>query len=189
MLTTSFPEEAKQTVNSLTASGGGDCPELGMAGLYLALSNSQPNSDVYYFSDAAAKDSHLVFSVISIAVQKNCRIFLLISGQCNSRRRRRSLTEREVYKKLASASGGQLIEYSKSDIDEAFKLVRQTNTSEGNSSLSEVSLLSVEVDVNTLITNSYKVQIDSSIASFTAVLSAQRDANIELVKPEGTVKS
>ena len=187
MLTTRLPQEAKQTVNSLKAHGGGDCPELGLNGLYLALSNSQPNSDVYYFSDAAAKDTYLVFSVISIAVQKKCRIILFISGQCNSRRRRRSLKERDVYEKLASGSGGQLIEYSKSNIDEAVKLVRRTNTSEGNSLLSEVSLLSVEVDVNTLITSSYKLHIDSSIASFTAVLSAQRDANIELAKPEGTV--
>ena len=183
MLTTRLPQEAKQTVNSLKAHGGGDCPELGLNGLYLALSNSQPNSDVYYFSDAAAKDTYLVFSVISIAVQKKCRIILFISGQCNSRRRR--LKERDVYEKLASGSGGQLIEYSKSNIDEAVKLVRRTNTSEGNSLLSEVSLLSVEV--NTLITSSYKLQIDSSIASFTAVLSAQGNANIELVKPEGTV--
>ena len=187
MLTTSIPDEAKQTVNSLQAHGGGDCPELGMGGLYLALLNSQPNSDVYYFSDAAAKDSHRTLSVISIAVQRECRIIFFISGHCSSRRRRRSLKEREVYEKIASATGGQLIEYSKSNIDEAVKLVRRANISEGNSLLSQVSLLSVEVDTKKIVTNSYNVHVDSSIASFTAVLSAQGNANIKLMPPQGTV--
>ena len=142
--TTSLPQEAKRTVNSLRAHGDGDCPDMGMSGLYLALLNSQPNSDVHYFSDAAAKDSNLTLSVISIAVQRQCRIILFISGHCNSRRRRRSLKEREVYKKLASATGGQLIELSKSNIHDAVKLVRRANISDGNSLLSQVSLLSVE---------------------------------------------
>ena len=185
MLTTSIPEEAKRTVNSLRGEGGGDCPELGMRGLYLALLNSQPNSDVHYFSDAAAKDSYLTLSVISIAVQRECRIILFISGHCSSRRRRRSIREREVYEKLASATGGQLIEYSKSNIDEAVKLVRRANISEGNSLLSQVSLLSVEVDTKTIVTNSYNVNVDSSIASFTSVLSG--NATIKLVPPQGTV--
>jgi hypothetical protein len=190
VLTTDDPEVAKQTVNSLRAHGGGDCPELGMSGLYLALLNSLPNSDVYYFTDAAAKDAHLVFSVISIALQRKCRIYLFISGHCGSRRRR-SLAEREVYEKLASATGGQLIEYSKSNIDEAIKLIRPANISaEGNSSLSEeVSLLSVEVNANNVTTKSYNVQSDSTITSITAVLSAGGSTNIKVVPPQGTVIS
>ena len=188
MLITSDPEVAKQRVNALTANGGGDCPELGLSGLYLALLNSLPNSNVYYFSDAAVKDAHLIFSVLAIAFQRRSRIYILLSGSC-SRRRRRSLTERQVYEKLASATGGQLIAFSKSNIDEAIKLVRQANVTDGNSSLlEEVSLLSVEDITNgVVITKSYVVQSDSTIASITAVLSAGRYASIQVIPPQGTV--
>jgi hypothetical protein len=185
VLTTDDPEVAKQTVNSLRAHDGGDCPEMGMSGLYLALLNSLPNSDVYYFTDAAAKDAHLVFSVISIALQRKCRINFFISGSCRSRRRR-SLTEQEVYEKLASATGGQLIEYSKSGIDEAIKLIRRANISQGNSSFSEeVSLMSVEFNTYHLVTKFYSVRSDSTIASITAVLSARGNTNIKVVPPQG----
>ncbi|CAB4034662.1 Hypothetical predicted protein, partial [Paramuricea clavata] len=173
VLTTDDPEVAKQTVNSLRAHDGGDCPEMGMSGLYLALLNSLPNSDVYYFSDAAAKDAHLV-------------------GSCRSRRRR-SLTEQEVYEKLASATGGQLIEYSKSNIDEAIKLIRPANISEGNSSFSEeVSLMSVEFNTYHLVTKFYNVRSDSTISTITAVLSARGNTNIKVVPPQdgnGTINT
>lgn len=176
---------AKRTVNSLRANGGGDCPELGMTGLYLAILNSLPNSDVYYFTDAGVKDAHLIFSVISIALQRECRIYLFISGNCGSRRRR-SLTEREVYDKLASATGGQRIEYSTSDINEIIKLLRPTNVSEGNSSLlRDITLLSVEVNTNNLTMKSYSVQCDSTIASITAVLSDGGNADIKVFQPQG----
>ena len=189
-LITGDPEEAKQTVNSLRANGGGDCPEMGMTGLHLAVLNSLPNSDVYYFSDAATKDAYLKFSVISLAQQKHCRIYLFISGQCRSRGRRSLTTERQVYEDLASATGGQLIEISKSNIDEAFKLLRPTNVSEGNSSLLlEVSLLSVKDDSNKVTSKFYNVQSDSTIASITAVLSSGGNANIQVVPPQGKVIS
>ncbi len=84
VLTTGDPEVAKQTVNGLRANGGGDCPELGMSGLYLAVLNSSPESDVYYFTDAAAKDAYLLFSVISIALQKQCRIYLFYQWSLQS---------------------------------------------------------------------------------------------------------
>ncbi|CAB4042416.1 Hypothetical predicted protein, partial [Paramuricea clavata] len=175
---TGDPEVAKRTVNSLRANGGGDCPELGMTGLYLAILNSLPNSDVYYFTDAGAKDIHLIFSVISVALQKECRIYLFISGQC-------TLTEREVYDTLASATGGQRIEYSKSDINEAIKLLRPANVSEGNSSLlRDVTLLSVEVNTNHLTMKSYSVQCDSTFASITAVLSDGGNADIKVFPPQ-----
>ncbi len=178
-------------MNALRADGGGDCPEMGMTGLRLAVLNSLPESNVYYFTDADAKDAYLSFSVLSIALQRKCRIYPCISGHCSHRyRRRRSLTGRQVYEKLATATGGQLIEFSKSNIDEAIKLLRPANVSEGNSSLLlEVSLLSVKGNSNKVTTKFYNVQSDSTIASITAVLSAGGNANIQAVPPQGTAIS
>ncbi len=94
-----------------------------------------------------------------------------------------------MYEQLASTTGGQLIEFSKSNIDEAIKLLRPANVFEGNSSLLlEVSLLSVEDNTRNFY-NLYNVQCDSTIASITAVLSAGGNANIQVVPPQGTVIS
>ncbi|XP_028397043.1 von Willebrand factor A domain-containing protein 7-like [Dendronephthya gigantea] len=183
-ITTDDPEVAKQAVNSLTANGGGDCPEMGMNGLYLAVLNSLPDSDIYYFSDASAKDAYLVHAVISVSLLKQCRIYLFINSYCSSRRRR-SLSARDVYKQLASQTGGQLIQYSKSNIDEAIKLVRPANvSSEVKSLLREVTLISVEANAVSLVTKLYNVHCDSSIASMTAVLSAAGNTNVKVVRPK-----
>ena len=187
--TTGDPEVAKERVNSLKADGGGDCPELGMSGLYLAVLNSLPNSDVYYFSEADAKDANLSNTVISLALTKQCRISPFISGRCSSRRRKRSTTGQDIYKKLASATGGQLIEFSKSNIKEAIKLIRPANIFETNSSsLFGVSLLSVEFNAKRITRKTYNVQSDSTITSITAVLSAVGNSNIVTLKPKGTVR-
>lgn len=192
-LVTDDPKEAKQRVNALFANGGGDCPELGMNGLRLALLNSLPNSDVYYFSDAAVKDAYLAQSVISIALNKRCNIFLFITGLCSKKRKRRSLSESDLYERLASSTGGQVVKLSKSNIDKAFKLVRSpvnvTDSKSGNTTsvFREVSLLSIDVNTNMLATSNYSVQSDFTIASITAVLSAAGRADVKVKVPSGIV--
>ena len=179
---------AKNIANSLTANGGGDCPELGMNGLYLALTHSLPNSDVFYFSDASAKDAHLASVVLSIALTKQCRIYFFISGRCSRRRKRRNLSGQDLYESLATATGGQLLEFSKTNIDDIISLVRRPNVSEANSSsrLQEVSLLTIQVQsISSTTDKPYYVKSDSSILSMTAVLNANGNANIKIIPPQG----
>ena len=128
------PDVAKNIANSLTANGGGDCPELGMNGLYLALTHSLPNSDVFYFSDASAKDAHLASVVLSIALTKRCKIYFFISRTCSRRRKRQNLSRQALYESLATATGGQLLEFCKTNIDDIISLIRCPNVSEANSS-------------------------------------------------------
>ena len=54
---TNDAQQAIDAVNNLKQSSGGDCPELGMTGLYQALLRCLPESNIYYFSDADMKDT------------------------------------------------------------------------------------------------------------------------------------
>ena len=69
-------------VNKLKATGGGDCPELAMTGLYQALLHSLPESTIYCFTDADAKDEHRRKEVMSLALKKKVKITFLLAGRC-----------------------------------------------------------------------------------------------------------
>ena len=187
---TGNPNVAIRTVNSLRAHGGGDCAEMAMNGLYLGIVRSLPNSDIYFFTDASAKDGHLLHAVISLALQKKCKIYPFIFGSCSRRRKRRSLSEQDPYELLATSTGGQYLEFSKRNIDDAIKLLRRPNATSTNSSLvyQEVTVMSVQVS-NETTTNgkTYVVKCDSTIQSMTAVLSADGNASIVISGPPGNV--
>ena len=74
MTVTSKGDVVIEAVNNLIATGGGDCPELGMTGLYQALLHCLPESIIYYFSDADAKDEWRRNEVTSLAKQKRVKI-------------------------------------------------------------------------------------------------------------------
>ncbi|TKS82851.1 von Willebrand factor A domain-containing protein 7 [Collichthys lucidus] len=63
---TTDPNVFKNAINSLTATGGGDLPEMSLSGLQLALTGSPPNSEIFVFTDADAKDTHLRGTVIAL---------------------------------------------------------------------------------------------------------------------------
>ena len=77
----------------LTASGGGECPELGMTDLYQALLHCLPESVIYYISGADAKDSQRENEVRSLAKDKKIKISFILTGQCGRRRRRRDFSQ------------------------------------------------------------------------------------------------
>ena len=71
--------ELKQAVNALRATGGGDCPELGMTGILNALSLANPVSNVIVLTDASPKDENKKEEVISEATQKENSIHFFLS--------------------------------------------------------------------------------------------------------------
>lgn len=54
--------------------GGGDCPEYAMTGIELALEKSKPNSFLYVYTDAAAKDYALFDRVKSLSLKKSTKV-------------------------------------------------------------------------------------------------------------------
>lgn len=66
-----------KTLNELTLEGGGDCPELAIQGISLALESALPKSFVYIFSDAAAKDFLYESNAITQIQRKQATVIAL----------------------------------------------------------------------------------------------------------------
>lgn len=96
-------------VQALSAGGGGDCPELSQAGLLQAVDASLPNSTLFLFTDATAKDSGLANAVIAKAKDKSIVINYALSGSCSP--------IDQAYIRGASETGGFLISMTRAASD------------------------------------------------------------------------
>jgi hypothetical protein len=113
-------------LTGLTATGGGDYPELAFHGLQSALNNVRVGSTCYMFTDAAAKDYALYPVVLSLAVQKKVRIVLFYTGWYRRRRSANSRVKRAInsyYEDLTRLTGGSVLSIRDADIGSAVDVV------------------------------------------------------------------
>ncbi|XP_073699344.1 von Willebrand factor A domain-containing protein 7-like [Garra rufa] len=131
----------KQRINSLSAFDGGDTPEMCLSGLLLALAGAPPSTDIFVFTDAAAKDSELKSTVQAMIERTKSTVTFLLTNPFSFRRRRdvsqsqsftsRSMSESEIqlYRDLAHVSGGQTIEVTKATLSQATAVITDASTS------------------------------------------------------------
>ncbi|XP_058236777.1 von Willebrand factor A domain-containing protein 7-like [Hemibagrus wyckioides] len=124
----------KVQINALRPHDGGDAPEMCLSGLQLALTGSLPQSEIFVFTDADAKDKWLT-STVRVLIEKTKSVvnFMLTNGF--SLRRRRSVHRQQrastglstqlnqVYHELAQASGGQAIEVTKATLGQVTGII------------------------------------------------------------------
>ncbi|XP_069841005.1 uromodulin-like [Dendropsophus ebraccatus] len=131
---TKSKEQFADFFNSLVASGGGDCPELAMHGLELALGNSPPNSFILVLTDASALDyrnSTLVNHIYSLINITKSQVFFLLTGLCGSIYDADFL----IYRDIAAASFGHVFQVSVSDLNKVFNYLDFTLSRPSNSSV------------------------------------------------------
>jgi hypothetical protein len=79
---TDDPAKFLAAVNSLSAAGGGDCPELSQSALLAAIGASRSESTIFLFTDASAKDGGAAASVVAAAQAKEIKINPILTGAC-----------------------------------------------------------------------------------------------------------
>lgn len=162
----------RSQVNSLSAGGGGDCPELSQGALLKAVGESLPDSPMFLFSDASAKDAGLGGAVNALAQDRNIRISPILTGSCSP--------IDPVYKRNAAETGGQLFVIERGQVQLLTPLVIPQVTG-------DFEPLLLASGVLTSAPSEFTVAIDSTVSR--AVFSASVDAlaGATLIRPDGTV--
>ncbi|KAM4697757.1 uromodulin-like [Rhinophrynus dorsalis] len=131
--TTYSRTEFQNFFDGLLIYGGGDCPELAMTGLKLALENSPSNSIILVLTDASALDYNNVTLINSIRLLINStrsQVFFLITGLCAGVNDPGFL----IYREIAAQSFGLVFQVSLSDLGKVFNYMDITLSRPANSS-------------------------------------------------------
>ncbi|XP_034461474.1 von Willebrand factor A domain-containing protein 7-like [Hippoglossus hippoglossus] len=193
---TTDPEVFKRAINSLTATGGGDFPEMSLSGLRLALTGAPPGSDIFLFTDAPAKDDYLLGAVITLVERTKSVVNFMITGSLGFRRRRESNNTNDqqqqqqpkaitkasskVYADLAQASGGVAIQTTKS------QLLAATTIVTGSSSSAQVLLLQAARSPGK--SDNFTFTVDESVKNLTIYING-RSVAFTLISPSGVSQS
>ncbi|XP_034836584.1 hemicentin-2-like [Maniola hyperantus] len=112
----------KREVQNIQIHGGGDCPELAMSGIELALENSKPNSLLYVFTDASAKDYNKFERVKSLSQKKSTQVTFLLTGLCGDT----TTPDYLVFEKLSEATSGQVFNIERDDVKKVIDYIIET---------------------------------------------------------------
>jgi von Willebrand factor A domain-containing protein 7 len=161
----------KASISGLGASGGGDCPELAMTGMYNGLSLSNPSGSLFMYTDASAKDAGLAGAVIGLAKAKEIKVFAILFGSCSP--------IEPGYLQLATETGGQAISLFSSEAESVTTLADLLGRNNA------VQILSVNDSYAAPKTHTFPV--DASMTRLTVSVSSidYTTPAVTLVRPDG----
>ncbi|XP_019732033.1 von Willebrand factor A domain-containing protein 7-like [Hippocampus comes] len=182
LLITTDADKFKESINELTASGGGDVPELCLSGLQLALTAAPPSSEIFVFTDAPAKDADLKSTIAALIESTKSEVTFMLTDVLTSRRKRAlNQADAQLYRDLARASGGQAIEVSKSDLVQATSVIED--------SLQSAVVTVFQIMMNPGKPDNFTFTIDSSLRNITIYITGTSSLSFNLTSSTGVSQS
>lgn len=197
-LRTSDPNEFLATIDALYAHEGGDCPELSLSAIRLAINESSSDSIIYTFTDADAKDSYLAADVANEAKIKGIIINPFLTGACGGLANTSAggaTTSSNVqtdtpnlnipsiadpasapYLEIAQKTGGQLLIIRPYEVPQIFDAIAAQLSDESTLLLLQEGNLSGS-------SATIDVPVDNTVSQFAIVTTAQAGTNIALQNP------
>ncbi|XP_054586740.2 von Willebrand factor A domain-containing protein 7 [Nothobranchius furzeri] len=191
LIRTTDPREFKTSINSLSAAGGGDFPEMSLSALQLALSGSPPNSEIFVFTDASVKDASLKSKVVALIEKTKSVVNFMITstpefrrqiqaGSIKQQHRQMVSSDTRLFRDLAQDSGGQVIEVTKDQLPEVMSIIRESSRS------SLVVLLQTSRSPGKAENLTFSV--DESLKNVKVYITGTR-VNFTLIDPSGGVQN
>ncbi|XP_071821894.1 hemicentin-1-like isoform X3 [Apostichopus japonicus] len=161
-------------LNDIYVHGGGDCPEMSVSAIKVALELSLPGSQIYVFTDARAKDYNKTKDVLKLIQDKESQVVFVLTGDCNN-----SAHEGyTAYEQIAATSSGQVFHLNKSDVEEVLKFVELSVQTR------KVHLISTDMSQGAV--QYHWLPVDTRLRQFIISLSGD-NPNIMLRAPNGDV--